>query len=141
MLTYGITDQDSAHVLILGGITKYRSVMEADLAGFGNILLVFKDDDLVFVCNIEERWGSWCARQRYVDDKWNYKSIEHPHFSIIIERWVRFCLHKGASEGRTGLPSRMQQQAASGGRPGPAMGSQALGSSKLPLRCTVHNYP
>jgi hypothetical protein len=133
MLTYAVINSGCVYDLIFTNIPRHATIFNAEL-NFNPAneephsrekLLTFKDDDLVFICDIDERWSSWCDRQKFADSKWYYSSIEHPHFCNILERWIKFCLHKGASEGPTGLPNRMRQLAASESTPGLAMGSQA----------------
>lgn len=103
--------EDLPH-LFLENPAPFESIYLADLeATKGKTLFVMQGTNIVFACDMDERWQTWCQRQRHVDPDWNYEVIEHPHFCKVMERWVRWCRYFGASEGRTGLPRRMRKLA------------------------------
>lgn len=100
-------DNEDVSKLFLEQPSAFSTLQAADLDTAGEFLYVLDGKNIIFVCNMCERWQSWCQRQRHVVNSWNFETIEHPHFCKVLERWIRFCIHVGASEGSIGLPRRM----------------------------------
>lgn len=111
----GIEDAEDLGLFLMGQLLPFENFYAADCSVTGGEIFVIRNGDVVFQFDADKLWLYWCRRQALHNSEFVRKDANYCHWCELVERFVRYCIHRGASSWQPVPPSSLPQQGASEG--------------------------
>lgn len=105
----GIDTQEHFALFLIGQWPTYETFYKADCGIAGGSIYVLRDGEIVFRFDSDQVWMRYCAQRVKRDPTFAAHDVNYRKWCSLIERWVRYCIHKGASSWQPADPNPLRE--------------------------------